>query len=99
MFWNSASTIDSRHREIVARGKLVEQLALHVRARQAVELLALLVADETAATGRGSGVRAPWRNPRRPWSRREVLTALTVDREDRGLALDQSSDRIIGRER
>ena len=37
-----------RHREIVPRGELVEQLALHVGAGQAVELLLLLVADQAA---------------------------------------------------
>ena len=35
-----------RHREIVARGELVEQLALHVRAGEAVELLLELAADQ-----------------------------------------------------
>ena len=39
-----------RHREIVARGELVEQLALHVGAGQAVELLLLLVADQAACS-------------------------------------------------
>ena len=35
-----------RHREIVALGELVEQLALHVRAGEVVQLLALLIADQ-----------------------------------------------------
>ena len=40
--------IHHRHRdlEIVPLGKLIEQLALHVRAGELVELLALLVADQ-----------------------------------------------------
>ena len=37
-----------RHRKVVPRGKLVEQLALHVGAREAVQFLLLLVADEAA---------------------------------------------------
>ena len=35
-----------RHREIVALGELVEQLALHVRAGEAVELLLDLALDQ-----------------------------------------------------